>query len=105
MSVNGLYTTVKNTSGNTAVFGFLGPRGVRLADDATYAVPGDLAAALGGRTDQRRFRALQAALVAGDLVIVNSPAVYLTDLTTDNPQQIVVDDGVVGGVNPVGWDD
>jgi len=105
MSLNGLYTTVKNTSGNTAVFGFLGPHGVRLADDATYDVPGDLVAALGGRTDQRRFKALQAALVDGDLVIVNSPAVYLTDLTTDDPQQIVVDNGVVMGVDPVGWDD
>jgi hypothetical protein len=106
MAVPGLYTTVKNTSGAEATFGFLGAHGKRLADNATYTVPGDLVAKLGngGRGTQRAFKALEKALEAGDLVIVNSPAVYLTDIDDGSIDQLRVDDGVVETRSPQGWD-
>lgn len=102
--VSGLYTTVKNVSGAARTFGFLGPRGKRLEDDATYTVPGDLVADLGrgGRGSQRKFKALQAALVNGDIEII-SPAVYMADEAGD-PKQLTIDEsGLVLGT-PDGWD-
>jgi hypothetical protein len=103
-TVPGLYTTVKNTSGATAVFGFLGLHGKRLNDDETFTVPGDLVAKLGGQRSQRQFKALEAALANGDLVIVNSPAVYITDSDDGSIDQIEVDDGNVETRSPQGWD-
>ena len=106
MAVPGLYTTVKNTSGAEATFGFLGAHGKRLANNATYTVPGDLVAKLGngGRGTQRAFKALEKALEAGDLVIVNSPAVYLTDVDDGSIDQVQVNDGAVETTTPAGWD-
>lgn len=106
MAVPGLYTTVKNTSGAEATFGFLGAHGKRLANNATYTVPGDLVAKLGngGRGTQRAFKALEKALEAGDLVIVNSPAVYLTDVDDGSIDQVQVNDGAVETTTPEGWD-
>jgi hypothetical protein len=104
MAVSGLYTTVKNVSGSTAVFGFLGLHGKRLANNATFTVPGDLVAKLGGQRSQRQFKALEKALEDGDLVIVNSPAVYLTDVDDGSIDQVQVDDGVVETTSPQGWD-
>jgi hypothetical protein len=102
-TVSGLYTTVKNTSGATATFGFLGLHGKRLAADATFTVPGDLVAKLGGQRSQRQFKALESALEDGNLVIVNSPAVYLTDVDDGSIDQVQVDDGVVKTTSPEGW--
>ena len=76
-NTNDLYTTVKNTSGAAMVFGFLSKHGRRLGVDATYTVPGDLVGALGAQRSQRQFKALERALLAGDLEIVKSPSVYL----------------------------
>lgn len=72
-----LYTTVKNVSGGTRVFGFLGAHGRELANNATYTVPGDLVGKLGAQRSQRQFQALERALLNGDLAIVKSPSVYL----------------------------
>jgi hypothetical protein len=76
-----LYTVVKNVSGVTRVFGFLGAHGVRLANNATYSVPGDLVTKLGAKRSQRQFKALEHALVSGELTIVRSPSVYLLSET------------------------
>jgi hypothetical protein len=105
-TVPGLYTTVKNTSGAEATFGFLGAHGKRLANNATYTVPGDLVASLGkgGRGGQRQFKALERALYEGDMVIVNSPAVYITDTDDNSIDQVTVTDGVVETKSPTGWD-
>lgn len=103
-TVPGLYTTVKNTSGSTAVFGFLGLHGKRLNDDETFTVPGDLVAKLGGQRSQRQFKALEAALAEGDLVIVNSPAVYVTDTDDGSIDEVTVNDGAVETKSPEGWD-
>jgi hypothetical protein len=76
-STSDLYTTVKNVSGVTRVFGFLGPHGRELANNATYTVPGDLVGQLGAMRSRRKFQALERALLNGDLEIVKSPSVYL----------------------------
>lgn len=102
--VAGLYTTVKNTSGATATFGFLGLHGKRLAADETFTVPGDLVAKLGGQRSQRQFKALEKALYHGDLVIVNSPAVYLTDTNDGSIDQVALNDNTLGTTSPQGWD-
>jgi hypothetical protein len=104
MAVPGLYTTVKNVSGAEAVFGFLGLHGKRLADNATFTVPGDLVARLGNQRSQRQFKALEKALEQGDLVILNSPAVYITDTDDASIDQVTVTAGVVETTAPVGWD-
>lgn len=72
-----LYTTVKNVSGGAMTFGFLGAHGVSLANNATYTVPGDLVTKLGAQRSQRKFQALERALLEGLLEIVKSPSVYL----------------------------
>ena len=74
-----LYTTVKNVSGATRVFGFLGKHGKRLAAGATFTVPGDLVGALGAQQSTRQFKALERALLTNALEIVKSPSVYLRD--------------------------
>jgi hypothetical protein len=104
MAVPGLYTTVKNVSGAEAVFGFLGLHGKRLANNATFTVPGDLVAKLGNQRSQRQFKALEKALEDGDLVIVNSPAVYITDTDDNSIDQVTVNDGAVETISPDGWD-
>jgi hypothetical protein len=105
MAVPGLYTTVKNTSGAEATFGFLGAHGKRLANNATYTVPGDLVAKLGngGRGTQRAFKALEKSLEDGKLVIVNSPAVYLTDTVDGSSDQVRLTNNSVVGGRPAGW--
>lgn len=104
--VPGLYTTVKNTSGNAMVFGFLGPHGKRLNDNETYTVPGDLVATLGngGRSGQRKFKALERALEDGTLVITKSPAVYLTDEDDGSVDQVNLNEDTLGTKTPEGWD-
>jgi hypothetical protein len=102
--VTGLYTTVKNVSGSAATFGYLGLHGKRLADNATYTVPGDLVAKLGGQRSQRQFKALERDLADGNLIIVSSPAVYLTDTVDNSNDQVVLSSNTVTTTSPAGWD-
>lgn len=83
MAVAGLYTEVKNVSGNTRVFGFLGRRGRRLANNEVFSVPGDLVADVGRH--RRKFQALERALHDGDLEITKSPAVYAPVTEEEEP--------------------
>lgn len=102
-TVSGLYTTVKNTSGKTATFGFLGARGKRLTNGATYTVAGDLIGTTGVKTSQREFKALERALVSGALQIVSTPAVYVTDTATNVSRQLKLTSGTLGVAVPSGW--
>jgi hypothetical protein len=102
--VTGLYTTVKNVSGSAATFGYLGLHGKRLADNATYTVPGDWVAKLGGQRSQRQFKALERDLADGNLIIVSSPAVYLTDTVDNSNDQVVLSSNTVTTTSPAGWD-
>jgi hypothetical protein len=76
-----LFTTVKNVSGRELTFGFLGAHGVKLANNATFSVPGDLVTKLGAQRSQRQFKALERALTTNLLEIVKSPSVYLLSET------------------------
>lgn len=104
MPVPGLYTTVKNVSGKTRTFGFLGAHGKTLEDQATFSVPGDLVAKLGNQRSKRSFNALERALQVGDLVITKSPAVYLTDVDDGSLDQLQVNENTVTTTSPEGWD-
>lgn len=103
-TVPGLYTTVKNVSGAEAVFGFLGLHGKRLANNETFTVPGDLVAKLGGQNSQRKFKALEKSLADGNLVIVSSPAVYLTDTQDNSHDEVKLTNNALGTQSPQGWD-
>lgn len=99
-----LYTTVKNISGATRVFGYLGPRGMRLAAGETVTVPGDLVSKLGNMTSQRRFKALGRSLDQNkSLQIISTPAVFLYDAVHDRTRQLAVQNDVLGLVDPC-WD-
>lgn len=95
-----LYTTVKNTSGSTCVFGFLGTHGKRLENNATYTVPGDLVTKLGSKRSQRQFQALEKALLSGALEIIKSPSVYLLDEDGTGTAELVMDGRVLGTTDP-----
>lgn len=100
-TTDGLYTRVKNTSGVEKSFGFLGHNGVRLAADATYDHPGDLTTQLARKP--RAWDSFCAALEAGELEIVYSPATYLQDRETDDTRELALDDSALGTVSPR-WD-
>jgi hypothetical protein len=85
-----LYTTVKNVSGRELTFGFLGAHGVKLADGATYSVPGDLVTKLGAQRSQRKFKALENALKGNLLDIVKSPSVYLLSDTGNVTRELAM---------------
>jgi hypothetical protein len=104
MAVSGLYTTVKNISGAEATFGFLGLHGKRLANNATFTVPGDLVAKLGNQRSQRQFKALEKALEMGNLIIVSSPAVYLTDTADNSHDEVTLSSNSLGVTPAQGWD-
>jgi hypothetical protein len=95
-----LYTTVKNVSGSTAVFGFLGTHGKRLANNETYSVPGDLVTKLGSKKSQRQFKSLEKALLGGDLVIIKSPSVYLLDEDGTGTAELAMEGRVLGTTDP-----
>lgn len=95
-----LGTTVKNTSGKARVFGFLGPRGKRLAANESFTVRGDLVANLSAGSSYRRYDALSRSLDRGSLAIVKSPAVFLYDDTDDRTRQLAVENQALGTVDP-----
>ena len=73
-----LYTTVKNVSGVTKVFSFLGVHGRTLAAGATATFRGNLITRLAAdNTNRRKFAALERALINGTLQIITTPAQYL----------------------------
>ena len=95
-----LYTTVKNVSGKTLTFGFLGAHGKTLASDATYSQPGDLVSKLGAQRSQRKFKALERALLGGLLTIVKSPSVYLLNEEGSATAELAMQGRVLGTTNP-----
>lgn len=86
-------TTVKNTSGASRFFGFLGDRGMTLANNATVVVPGHFPAALqlDHRRNRRDYDAALAALAAGRISIVTTPVVVLKNATTGLSKKLGVD--------------
>lgn len=98
-----LYTTVVNTSGAPRVFSFLPPHGVTLAADEERQFLGDLVSSLQARGGgNRRLKAFEAALTAGDIAIRSSPRTYLFDAETGNTKVLDLDNSVLG-VNDPSW--
>jgi len=97
-----LYTTVRNTSGATAKLGFIPPHGKKLANNADVTVFGDIWDRMtkGGRLNERARASFEAALLAGDIEIVQSPALLLQDLSTVAVKQVSVTGGTLGVSDP-----
>lgn len=98
-----LYSMVKNETGSSRVFGFLGEHGMRLDADEAVLVRGDLVAKLGAMTSARRFKALERSLQNGRLKILATPAVHLYDPVADETRLLALENGVLGLVDPC-WD-
>ena len=68
-------SVITNTSGSSKYMGFVPPHGVEVADGGTVTVDGDIRSILaGGRGRYGRGRELDAldeALTAGDITVVN----------------------------------
>lgn len=95
-----LRTLVKNKSGAPRYFSFLERHGRTLDAGETLALNYDLHARLSGERSSRRLDAFEAALLAGDLEIVNTPSVYLFDATNDETKIVALDAGTLGVAEP-----
>lgn len=110
MDTTCLYSTVKNVSGGTKIFGFLPPHGRELENNEEFTVFGDVRQNLGGnrgaeRSVQRRDNAaFEASIAAGDLVVVQTPSPILQDLTTSASKMFQLDSGTLSTVDPC-WAD
>lgn len=98
-----LFSTVKNTSGGSRVFGFLPPHGVQLAADEAYTVFGNILEAIGRGdrpTDERQRQALQNAVDAGDIEILSTPSIVLTDTVSGDVMTVALTSGSLVAVDP-----
>lgn len=101
-----LYSTVKNTSGKTRTFGFIPPHGRVLDADEEYSIFGDIRNALGGNrgsehsVHRRDMAAFEAALAAGDMQILATPAQVLIDSDTGDSKIIGLDAGTLSDIDP-----
>lgn len=97
-------TKVRNMSGRTAFFGFLGPRGKRLAAGEEYVFDGDIRQFFAGVTKGRHRKALYNATTGPSpaLVIVHTPAPYAFDETLDVTKILKVVNGSVVVADPCG---
>ncbi len=106
MDTTCLYSTVKNISGGTMIFGFLPPHGRELENNETFTVFGDIRQNLGGnrgpeRSVHRRDNtAFEAAIESGKLELLNTPAQILKDTVTGNPQMFVLTSGTLTTNDP-----
>jgi len=106
MDVSCLYSTCRNVSGVTKIFGFLPPHGRELANNEEFTVFGDVRQNLGGnrgseRSVQRRDNAaFEAAIESGDLEIVNTPSPILEDTVTGLPKMLQLASGTLSAVDP-----
>jgi hypothetical protein len=104
-SITCLYTTVVNSSGAERIFGFLPPRGRKLAADAEFAEIGSVVDWMQGRgglspLPEKQFKAFNRAIVDGDLYIKSTPAVALYDETATQTQILTLDDGSFAAADP-----
>jgi len=99
-NVTSLYTKVKNTSGATRVFGFLGPRGARLEANEEMSIPGNIISTLGAGWSRRKFTAFQDSLDYNLLDIVYTPAVFLYDSGTGGTKVLALLNSSLGTADP-----
>lgn len=99
---NALYTHVKNTSGATRFFSYLGPHGKTLADGESYAVFGDVFDTIrrGTRWDKRMSTVLEADITNNAIEIIRSPSVILFDAALANTKQLDLNNGSLRVIDP-----
>jgi hypothetical protein len=98
MDTTCLYSVVQNTSGGIKRFGFLPPHGKELAADEQYSVFGNILEAVNRihrGTSQRHRAALEIAIDAGDIVILEMPNPILLDTTTGLSRMIELTGGAL----------
>jgi len=106
MDTSCLYSTVKNISGISKIFGFLPPHGRTLGVDEEFTVFGDVRQGLGGnrgsdRSVARRDNtAFEAAIESGDLEILSTPSPILQDIATELPKMLQLSSGTLSTVDP-----
>lgn len=94
MDVDCLYSSIKNISGQSQYFGFIGPRGTTLAANEEYTQIGNPYSEMMGGVNRvaniRNLEAFEAAVARGDLEIVNTAAVILRNDAGD-PKMLRID--------------
>ncbi len=99
-----LYTTIKNVSGGEKAFSFLPPHGRRLANNAEITEIGGLSEIVrrpgGFVASKRHIAGLQAALLAGDIEVINTPTPVLYDGTKDETRQLKLDNSILYAADP-----
>ena len=100
-----LHTVVTNTSGEDRIFGFLPPRGRMLAADAEFSEIGTVVDWMQGRgglspVPEKQMKALNRALVQGDIAIKQTPAVVLFDPTGVESLLLALDDSLFETATP-----
>jgi hypothetical protein len=106
MDTSCLYSTVKNISGTSKIFGFLPPHGRTLAVDEEFTVFGDVRQGLGGNrgsdrsVSRRDNAAFEASIESGDLEILSTPSPVLQDIATELPKMLQLSSGTLSTVDP-----
>lgn len=103
MPATNFNTVIKNVSGQTRFFGYLGQLGTRLANNQTYEHPGLLIQQTAhGSTAQASVAnaAIRRDLAAGVIKIIRTPDVILQDADSSQPRVLHLDDGDLGTVAP-----
>lgn len=97
-----LLTTVRNTSGVTKYFAYLGPRGCTLHPSETFSYPGNPIDGLNfnGFPSPRDIADFTSAVRNGLLEIIDSPGLILKDSVTGDIKEITLSNGTLGTVDP-----
>ena len=101
--VSCLQTTVRNSSGGTKHYAFLGRHGVTLDANEEYTVLGSMENAIAANADDggaksRRLAAYLTALQEDALEVVKTPLPHMIDETTGETVTITSDNAVLSAV-------
>jgi hypothetical protein len=96
-TVDSLLSTLKNTSGVEAPFGYIPPHGRRLAPNETITVFGNIVDRV-ARRGERYVRALQRDLLSGAITIIATPSQVFDQ--GGAPKVISDTAGTLGTVDP-----
>ena len=101
-----LYTVLKNVSGASRYFSYIGSHGAQLASNAQVSEPGCIVTRLAaqahmrGGGGRRMFTALENDLDNTRIAIIRGPAIHLYDETDLVTKQLALDNATLGTVTP-----
>lgn len=103
--VSCLESSVKNISGGSLHFSFLGSHGITLAANEVFTVLGPMEVAISNSADdgssrRRKLNGYLNSLKSGDLEVVKTPVPHLVDLGTDATKTIKVTNGTLASDDP-----